>query len=423
MPRKKGSLNKPKAGSNLFVTKMEKQIEGSAVTKKNALGWVNWGERNDFPNLLLNLYSQSPTHAACINFGVQSILGDGIDYEESNFDGNEVTPNYYQNWEELLRSISLDFKLYGSYAIECILNKDGETMSYFHIPLEKVRWSVYDEDGQITKYYICNDWTMASQNPPIEIDAFDMRPDTKVEKGKPYLYVYRPYSPTMTYYTAPHYQAGIKAIQAEIAYLLFDEKTTTNGFVPSGMLLLDEVEDDLERQAIINNITRMFSGVENANSLMISFRRSQEEQAPAFVPFSTNTSNVNLYDSANQRTINRILAAHQINDPQLIGLPNPGSTAFNSEGKLLETAYNVYNKVVGNYDRQCVIKTFNFMLALNGIDTQLVMKPLSFNLETSESKSTDTTTSNAEIDDGDYTEDNVEEKVDGSNTVVKGFKQ
>lgn len=388
----------------------EKQIEGTAITRKNALGWINWGLRNNYCDLLLDLYANSPTHAACINFGVASIVGDGIDYEQSNFDGNEIVPNAYEDWDSLIRKISKDYLLFGSYAVQCIMNKDGKTMSYYHIPLANVRWSDYDSDGQIPSYWIANDWTMIGQYPPIEIKAFDMRPDTKIEKGTPYLYVYRPYSPTTTFYTQPHYGSAIQAIQSEIEYIKFDLKTTVNSFVPSGMLVLNEVETDEERQAIVKNVTNLFTGAENSNSIFITFRNNIEEQKPEFVPFTASSSNVNLYASANERTISRILAGHQINDPHLVGLPTMGAGAgFNSEGNMLETSYNVYNKVVGNYNRQCIIKTFNTMLSLNGIDTQIVMKPIRFNDVMTNNTSSDVKDSD-DIDAKDYDENKIEEK-------------
>jgi len=155
MARPIGSKNKPKVTKNsgsVFLTKLEKQIEGSAVTKKNALGWVNWGQRNDYPNLLLDLYNQSPTHRACINFGVQSILGNGVDFDAMKLNGDEVVPNYVQTWDDLIKNISLDYMLYGSYALQIIMNKDGKTFSFWHMPLDKVRWTEYDEDGQIMQY-------------------------------------------------------------------------------------------------------------------------------------------------------------------------------------------------------------------------------------------------------------------------------
>jgi len=416
MARPVGSKNKPKYNGGLEVLKFEKQIEGSPITKDSSMGWRKWGQNNDYCNLLLNLYAESPTHAAAINFGVQSILGAGVDYEASNFDGNEIRPNYYQNWEEVIRSISLDYMLFGSYAIECILNKDGKTLSYYHIPLDRVRWGEYDEDGQITEYYISADWSALGQNPPIRIDAFDMRPDTKIEKGKPYLYVYRPYNPLMTYYTQPHYASAIKAIQSEIEFINYDLKHIVNGFSAAGVLTLPQCENDDERRTIIKNIQSMFQGSNNSNSLAITFKTNIEQSPVEWTPFSDKSSNINQYADANQRCINRILSAHQINDPQLIGLPNIGGSGFNSEGQMLETAYNVYNKVVGNYNRQCVIQTFNFMLALNGVDTELIMKPLKFTLEDSSSTDTSKRNTNDNIDENDNTEDKVEEKVDGNNS-------
>ena len=162
MSRPVGSKNKPKVakGSGVFLTNLEKQIEGSAITRKNALGWVNYGIKNNYPNLLLDLYNQSPTHHSAVNFAVMSILGNGVDYEQMNVNGDEVVPNYTQSWDELIKAVALDYVLYGSYAIQVIMNNDGQTYSFYHMPLDKVRWSEYDECGQIKSYWICEDWKM-----------------------------------------------------------------------------------------------------------------------------------------------------------------------------------------------------------------------------------------------------------------------
>ena len=382
MSRPVGSKNKPKIPSNrngIYLTNLEKQIEGSAMARINAMGWVDWGRGNNYPNLLLDLYNQSPTHRACINFGVQSILGNGVDLDAMQVDGTQVVPNYAQSWDDLIKNIATDYMLYGSYAIQIIKNKDGKTFSFWHMPLDKVRWSEYDEDGQITQYWISNDWTATGKFPPFAIEAFDMRDESFVKQGRPYLYVYRQYSPAMTYYTQPHYQAGIKSIQSEIEYVNFDLKTTVNNFVPSGMLVLNEVETDEQRQAVINNVTKLFQGSDNANSLMIAFRSNIEEQKPEFIPFTSNSGNINLYASANERTVNRILAAHQIPNASLVGMPDIVGSGFASEADKLETAYQLYNKLTGNANRMAVIKTLNQMFRMQGVDVEVVMKPLNFN--------------------------------------------
>lgn len=412
MSRPIGSKNKPKVTKNsgVFLTNLEKQIEGSAITRKNALGWVNWGIKNNYPNLLLDLYNQSPTHRSACNFAVQSILGNGVDYDAMKVNGDEVVPNYAQTWDEIVKSLAMDYIIYGSYALQIIMNKDGKTFSFWHMPLDKVRWGEYDEDGQITQYWICNDWTATGQNPPFSIDAFDMRDDFKIEKGKPYLYVYRTYSPTMVYYTQPHYAAGIKAIQAEIEYVNYDLKNIVNGFTPSGVLTLPEVETDEERQAIIANITRMFQGSENANSVMITFRNNIEDKGVEYVPFAKNQGSFNFYADANQRTINRILEAHQIPNAALVGHPDISNSGFASEADKLELSYQLYNKLTGNYNRMAVVRTLNQMLKMNGIETEIVMKPLNF-IDFGDDANVKERTQSTEVEEKETNENNVEEQV------------
>lgn len=404
---KKANLSK----GGVYLTSFEKQIEGSAITKKSGFNWVNWGIKNNYPNLLLDLFNQSPTHRSACNFAIMSILGNGVDYEQMGVNGDEVIPNYSQSWDEIIKSLATDYIIYGSYALQIIMNKDGKTFSFWHMPLDKVRWSEYDEDGQITSYWISNDWTAVGQNPPFQIDAFDMRDDFKIEKGKPYLYVYRTYSPTMVYYTQPHYSAAIKAIQSEIEYVNYDLKNIVNGFTPSGVLTLPEVETDEERQAIINNITRMFQGSDNANSVMITFRNNIEDKGVEYVPFAKNQGSFNFYADANQRTINRILEAHQIPNAALIGHPDISNSGFASEADKLELSYQLYNKLTGNFNRMAVVKTLNQMLKMNGLDTEIIMKPLNF-MDFGADADVKERTTPADVTEKDIDENNVQEKVE-----------
>lgn len=412
MPRTKGALNKPKTPQNrngVFLTKLEKQIEGSAVTRKSGMGYVSWGARNNYPNLLLDLYNQSPTHHSAVNFAVQSILGNGVDLDAMQVNGDEVVPNYAQTWDEVIKSLALDYILYGSYAIQVIMNKDGQTYSFYHMPLDKVRWSEYDVDGQITSYWICQDWTATGQYPPFQIEALDMKSEKRLERGKPYLYVYRTYSPTMTYYTTPHYQAAIKAIQAEIEYCNYDLKNIVNGFAPAGVLTLPEVETDEQREAIIANVTRMFQGSENSNSVMITFRSNIEDKGVEYTPFTANQGNVNQYADANQRVINRILESHQIPNAALIGMPDIGNSGFSSEADKLEVSYQLYNKLTGNYNRMAVIRTLNQMLKMNGVETEIVMKPLNFN-DFGNDANVKERTESTDVNEKEVDENNIEEQ-------------
>lgn len=374
----KEKIEAAKNRSGVFVTKFEKQIQNTPITKDSSMGWRKWGIDNLYCNKLLNLYSSSPTHHSACQFAIASILGNGVDFEAMGLNGDEVVPNTTQVWDDVIRGLATDYILYGSYALEVVKNRDNKTYSFFNVGLDKVRWGEYDESGNIPYYYISADWSALGTNPPIRIDALDLSNDENLKMGVPYLYVYRAYTPTQQYYTQPTYAAAVQAIQSEIEFVQHDLKSATNNFVPSGMLVLNDTETQEERQAIMNNIQNMFIGSSNSNSLMVTFRSNIEENKPEFVPFTANNGNVNIYADANQRTINRILCAHQIPNASLIGMPDLNNSGFSSEAQKLEVSYQLYNKLTGNYNRMAVIRTLNQMFKLNGIQTEIIMRPLSF---------------------------------------------
>ena len=144
---------------------------------------------------------------------------------------------------------------------------------------------------------------------------------------------------------------------------------------------------------------------------MITFRNTLEDKGVDYVPFAANQGNVNVYAEANQRVINRILEAHQIPNAALIGMPDIGNSGFSSEADKLEVSYQLYNKLTGNYNRMAVVRTLNQMLKMNGIETEIVMKPLNFNDFQNDADVKERTEATG-VDEKDAKENNEEEKVE-----------
>lgn len=424
MPRPKGSKNKPKTpkyefsrtrgGGMVVKINMEKQVENTPVMRDSRRGWINYGTRNMYPLELSNLYYNSPTHKACVDFEVASIVGDGIDYEAMRMDESKLYPNYQETWNEFIQKIALDYVLFGSYAFQIIRNKDGRTYSFYHQPITDVRCSPRDEDGVITSYWISGDWSAQSKFPPVEIPAFGFQEDEEIKSGKPYLFVYNQYSPDIQYYQIPHYASAIKAIQTEIELVRYDLRSVLNNFTASGVLSMNRIDNDEERKMVLDNIEAMFTGSDGANSLMVTFKNSDEENPVTFTRFDKDVNNVNLFDGTNDRLVNRIVSAHRIPSKALIGL-NVDSAMLGGEGNLINVAYNLYLKTKGTNDRNAVINTINKMLALNGIDQKIVLKPLSFDLTEMENHST---TPDSATNIGETTE-NDEEKITSINENIR----
>ena len=380
MSRTKGSKNNPKKSLNVSVIKLNKNINGTAeINDTTPFGWVNWGLRNDYPNMLLELYFNSITHHSCVDFLVNAIIGEGIDYEAMKLNGSDVFPNQNETWDDLIRKVSFDFILYGGFSVQVIKNKDDKSYSFYHMPISSIRVGKKDDDGNIKKAYISKDFTNTTKYKPIEVDVLSSLNTEGITKGKQYLYLYYSYNPFDEYYSYPNYIGAIDAIRAEIKMKRYDYSSIVNNFTPSGIITLNQVANDEEKQLIINNIDAMFSDSENANNVIVTFKNSAEDQPVTFTPITAPTEGVNLFADNNDRTIDRIIAAHKIANKGLIGLPMDAS-GFSNEGTLLEAAYNLTNKIHVKNLRNTITRNINQMFKMNGIDTEIILKPISFNI-------------------------------------------
>lgn len=416
MSRPKGSLNKStilamqqeKVKKNgVYTMNFEKQISNAPITKANAqYGIINYGIKNDYPFRLIDLYNTSVTHRACIDFAANAIVGDGIDWDSMKIKNGDIpNPNYTMGWNDFIRALAFDYCLYSSFAFQVIKNKDNKTYSFFPQPIETVRLEEMDEDGVINNAYLCKDWSATGKYPPIKIPMFGFQEDNEIPRGVPYLFYHKRYNPVNAYYGLPVYSSALNAIQAESEFQTWDLKSVVNGFTPVGAITLPQVETDDQRQAIINNITNLFQGSNNANSLVITFRDNIEDKPIEFTPFTQSTNNVNLYADANERTINRIMAAHRIPSKALIGFP-ADNTGFSNSGEYMEEAFRLYNVNVANNNRREILDVINTLFKANGVDIEIVLKPLRYKTD-GDNTSVDT---NDEVQGETSKEDEVEER-------------
>lgn len=373
MARKK----KNDTNESVFNVKLEKHFQNTPITRRNSAGFINWGRKNNWPDEILNLLSQSPTMSACINFCVTALIGGGVDYDSMN--NVQTVPNYRYDWNTLIKRCAFDYFTFGNFALQIIKNRDGKTYSIFHQPIQNVRCSQRDADGVITSYWLCNDWTNTVKNKPIEIDSLTMRSDNQwnIPAGKPYLFVPDEYNPFGDYYWSPIWTSALKSVQSETEFLSFDLRTVSNIFAPAGALSLPPVDSEEEKRAILQKVQDMFSGADGAQQLLVSFRNDSEDAPINFTPFTASNENVNLFSSSNDRNIDRILSAFSIPSRALVGLPLE-NLGFSSEAAILESAFELYNTLQGNSSRQKIVDIINLCLQQNGIMEPLVLKPISF---------------------------------------------
>ncbi len=381
MSRTKGSLNKKKLSNDVYPLYLDKQVIGTPMIRNSQRGWVNWGSKNDYPQNLSELYYNSSTHHSCVDFKVNAIVGEGIDYDKmKNFD-SELVPNQNETWDNLIRSLAFDYVLYGSYAFQIIKNRDGKTYSFYHQPISSIRVSPRNEEGDIVSCWICEDWTNPSKYKPIEVKRFGFQEDEKIKIGETYLFYYETYQPDLDYYSMPDYAAGMKAIQSEIEYLRYDLRASVNNFSATGFLTLPQVETDEEKRKLIQGIRNDFTGSDNANNLIINFANTADIEAhiPRFTKIDAAVNNVGLFKDSNERCINRIVSTHRIPSKSLIGIPTD-TASLGGDGNIMNVAFKLFSKTYVKQARNAILKSINSCLALNGVETKIVLKDLDFNL-------------------------------------------
>lgn len=360
---------------------LNKDIPNSPIIDdRTPYTYVNWGKRNDYPNYLLEMYHNSVIHSACIDFIASAILGDGVNWNEMKLNNQEeVTPNAYEDWNDVIYKLALDFAIFGGYAIQVIKNRDNKTYSFFHQPYSTVRFGKKDANGEIKKAYLCKDWKNTGFYKPVEMDILNYTDDSKLAMGKPYLMVYTNYNIFDEYYPVPHYHSAIEAIASDIKLKEYDLNAIVNQFTPSGIITLNPVADDDERKLILKNIEATFTGSDNANNLIITFRQSNEDQPVQFTPITTSSDGVNVFADNNSRNTDRILSAHRLSRG-LIGLPIDDA-GFSSEGAILEAQFNLANILLINSLRTKLVRNLNNIFKMNGVDVEVILKPLHFNLQ------------------------------------------
>lgn len=381
MARPIGSKNRIKNTNNVKAINLNKNIANSPIIDDGTpYNWVTYGKRNDYPTQLLQLYHNSIIHHSCVDFIANAICGEGIDYIQSKLDTVDYQmPNYNDTWENFIYKLALDYVLFGAFSFQIIKNKDNRTYSYYHQPFSTVRFGKKNENGEIKKAYICKDWSNYVQNQPIELDIINFTDDDKLVMCKQYLFVYTEYNVFDDYYASPSYVSAIDAIRSDVSMQVYDLNSIYNNFTPSGIITLNQVADEDERKLILQNIESTFTNSENANNIIIAFRNNNNDKPIEYTPISANVDGVNLFTDTNNRIIDRIVTAHRIPSKALIGIPQD-NTGFSNEGSLLEVSYNLLEKTVVSPMRRKLLSIINRIFGLNGIDTNIIIIPLSFNL-------------------------------------------
>lgn len=366
------------AGNNLhFIPFNNRKIPKFLEVKNKE--WISYGEKNDYPYYLLDLYKRSETNSSIINDKVNYIAGGGWTYDKRGV----VTVSQRAIAEKLISQpfadtnlnkttlkLAKDYEIFGGFAVLVKWSKNKRTFTLEHVDFCNLR-----TNADRSKFYFTRGWFtykngVAKENKKPEeekdwmvYDAYD--PNNR--KGTQVHY-YCTYFPDQYVYPIPIYQGACTWIESEVAYADFQYFNIKKSFSPTkiiniyGTVPAPEMQDTIAEQ-----IKRNFTG-EEGDRIVVGFHASKELGIEA-VDSMVQDGSV-LYNTIATQSTDGIFKAHRY-PKLLLGITTEGTLGQRNETATFEEMFQ--NKYVNIVQREFE-EFFNGMASDIGIGIKLKLK-------------------------------------------------
>ena len=332
--------------------------------EKRGKGYIEFGEKNDYPNYLLALYNKSPKHNAIVKGKVNYIIGNGWKSDEPDPIAEQfiAQPNQFESLDDLTRKVSIDIEIFGGAYLEVIWSvTGGQLTDVLHIDYTKIR-----SNTDNTQFWYKKDWN-ERKDELIPMMAFN----TKVRQGKQILYI-KEYRPGLDTYALPGYMGALNYIESDIEVSRHVLGNAQTGFSASKLITLPNGEPSPdEKRNIERRFTDRFSG-SDGKKFILSFttdpaRKPIIEDLGASDITKENFTNVDLIIQ------NNLFAGHQITSPSLFGIAEPGQLGSRTQ---MRDAYEIFKNTYVNDKQHFLESIFNQLATLKGATSEITIIPV-----------------------------------------------
>jgi len=323
--------------------------------------WIFFGLDNLYPVKLVELFNTSAMHKTAIDAKQSATIGEGI-----KMYGETIVNTKGETLNEIFSKLALDEWLFGARVINVIWNRAGDRIAeIYHIPANKVRSGKLDDEDNIHEYFYSSDWKQPRKYKPKAYRAFNME-DNKGDNASQLLYL-KTYNPETDYYGLPSYVSALNDIELDARISRFHNANISNGLAPSMAInFRNGIPTPDERQIIHREIEDTFAGENNAGRFFLLF--SEPGHEAQITPITA--ANDGYYTTLEERVSSRILTAHRITSPLLLGIRTSGSGLGNNAQEI-ETAYAHFFGTVIEPVQKKLLKEMQFVTTLMGFQMNL----------------------------------------------------
>lgn len=330
--------------------------------------WVNFDYDNLFPEVLYNLYADSPLQASILNNQMKYVYGAGLkDYEASIFQ-----PNLLDRWEDIIKKCITDFCIYGAFSIQVVPSVNGDRLLFYHVPVNQVRLGAYNDENQIEYAYLATDWSRINSSNVVEIKMFG---NEQPKQGERYLLYFKEYDPNELFYAIPKWYSAANWMLADIALSKYYNNYIRNNFSANLAITYPCDLDEEKKKQLYEMLVESFGGEENAGNIVLLFGENGSNP----VISSIESVNADLYQNVCDTVLKYIVSANRLTSPLLAGLNT--SSGFSAKSDEIIAAYTLYKLTVIDEIREFIMNKINYLLTLNGQPRCLVLQDYDFRSE------------------------------------------
>lgn len=362
---------RPITTEDIISIKLEK-VDIPVFEEKELRGkdYVNYGEKNLYPQYLLSLLDSSVKHNAIVKGKVDYVVGSGVDVETVGNTEDKAKAllvlEYISGFEDIndqLYKVAYDLEVFNGVALEVIPSVGGSKPTVSHIDWSKLRlspdkkklfysekWEAYQQSEEKTGYK--------------ELKIFD-------EKTRSGVLYYTDYRPGIKYYPKPNYVAAINYIEIDKRISNFHLNNLANGFSAGTLISFNTGVPSKEEQANTDRkIKRKFSGDDNAGEIIVTFAADQSH-APQVLTLQSNNFG-ELFKSLNETAQQEIYAGHLVTSPMLFGIKTEGQLGGRTE---LRDSHELFMRQYVDGRQKIIQGLYNYIFKLYGLGMKIKLLP------------------------------------------------
>lgn len=322
-------------------------------------GYIKYGENNDYPEYIVDLYNKSSKHSAIIKSKVHYITGNGW---SGTPDAQAFIDkaNRTESLNDLTRKVCLDIEIFGGAFLEIIWDLSGNLAEIWHCDYTKMRTN---KDN--TQYWYKEDWKETKVK-PIVVPAFN----PKLPTGKQILYV-KEYRPNIGIYGLPSYFAALNYIESDIEVSKHILGNAQTGFSASKLITLPNGEpNDEEKKNVDNRIRKTYSGADG-KKYMIAFVNDISRK-PVIDDLGTSDLTKEDFGKVDELIQTNIFSGHQVTTPSIMGIAEAGKLGTRTE---MRDGYEIFKNTYVNAKQMHLESVFNMLAKYKGVETEIKIIP------------------------------------------------